>query len=148
MVVEDFSKQNVWALFHYTDNEAYKSILSSGIMAPSKPWTVTDSYAGDGWYFTDIQPSACVVDIALGCWKKKFIERVKCYFKFRAHAAIVKNTRPHVFMLQEMLIPGSQLDIRIIYSQDNNEVFRLISHGKMVECKSAPCKHCLRFIQR
>ena len=113
-------------LYHYTNKKALAAIVRSGLIKPSNPWTAADATYGTGWYFTDLSPDDCDLDIAYFCWgNPHFARRVKCYVAFDIPVSLVKRCRKHVYMVKSW-------DRRI----------REVGRGEKGDCPQKPCSTC------
>ena len=65
-------------IYHYTSIDNFNSINASQKIYPSNPWTAMDAYAGNGWYFTDLPPHRCDLEISKICWMMIIEDRVEC----------------------------------------------------------------------
>ena len=129
-------------LYHYTQLENLSSILEDGVLYPSSPWTATDAYAGDGWYFTSASPEECEVIIAHVCWQQAIPERVEAYLKFDISEGLLQNTRNLVYMLPQKTIPSGKLSLSGHSNNRGQRVIVLLENGEVEEQDLDECGDC------
>jgi len=114
-------------VYHYTNKASINSIIRSGRLRPSNPWTSADAAYGTGWYFTDLSPDTCDMDVAYYCWRNTYStrSRVKYYVAYNIPSSLLRTYRKHVYML-------SRWDSRI----------RRVRYGEKPDCGLKPCRNC------
>ena len=114
------------ALYHYTTETRYNSIISSGTLNASNNIKVDAAY-GPGWYFTDLPPETCEKILMEYCWTRPTLhQRVKYYLQIEVRGGIASWQREHVY-----LVPQSPY-----------VSFAVLDHGPTPECSKKPCYSC------
>lgn len=113
-------------LYHYTSKESYEQILAMRELKPSVNSTTDASY-GPGWYFTNLGPESCEMNIKIKCWGSNIPQKkIEYYFCFDVPDDGYIPCRENVYLIP--LGPQPQ--------------WKLESHGKKMECPRKPCEKC------
>lgn len=114
-------------VYHYTSKESFDEIKRTGEFKPSNPWTTMDAAYGFGWYFTDLDPDTCDMELTYNCWRNtNVLNKVQYYFKFDIDASILQKCREHVYMVRKW---------------DRNLV-KYLGKYKNKDCPLKPCETC------
>ncbi len=116
-------------VYHYTSKQSFDEIIRTSSIKPSDPWTTMDATFGEGWYFTDLGPNICDMEIMYYCWRNTSVfDRLECYMKFDIHNSILQSCRPHVYM--------------VAVDKWNADSAKYLEGGATTNCSSKPCATC------
>ncbi len=113
-------------LYHYTNYFAYQSIFATKEFKPSTN-TAVDAGYGMGWYFTDISPDSCEIQIYNECFGgPNPNKRIDYYLYIDIPDRYIKKGKNHIY-----LVP---IDAKL--------GFTVIAHGRKNDCPNKPCETC------
>ena len=116
-------------VYHYTPEESYNEIMRAKEFKPSLFSTALDAAYGEGWYFTDLDPSVPDSELYYNLWRQSVPERVKRYLVFDIDHSLLQNTRAHVYRLALDSLREAIIRLNMQYRLGNNAVIKFIRGG-------------------
>lgn len=117
-------------LYHYTTEEGYKGIRSSGKLIPSYRYNNLDTAHGEGHYFTNKPPTTYDDDL-FDLWGNKLPNRVRAYVAFLIDDSLVQWCRDGVYRLPLGTVLEHSLNISTTYTDQARTkiLIKFVDHG-------------------
>jgi hypothetical protein len=116
-------------VYHYTSEESYNEIKRTNEFRPSFFSTTLDAAYGEGWYFTDLDPSTPDDELYYHLWRRPVPERVKRYLVFEIDDSFLQHTRAHVYRLPLDVLREPIIRLNMVYRLGNKTIIKFIRSG-------------------
>lgn len=113
-------------VYHYTSEDAYDQIMSTQEFLPSLFSIVLDAAYGEGWYFTDLDPSVSDHEL-YQLWGQPAPQKIRRFLVFNIDSTLLQRTRAHVYRLPLDSIRGGR--IRLNSHIEDNVVIQFVGGG-------------------
>jgi hypothetical protein len=116
-------------VYHYTSKESYDEIMRTKEFRPSFFSTALDAAYGEGWYFTDLDPTTSDERLYYYLWRQPVPERVKRYLVFNIENTLLQQTRAHVYRLPLDTLQEPIIRLNMAYRLRDKIVISFIRGG-------------------